>query len=233
MNSQDRKRNLYTEIMNEVAKVVKYEIDSLDEDYQINEDDLFFDRKQSLMSPFDPDGMRHFGAGGGSRRNKFYQEMQACREEREVDYGYDKYLQKAFKTQITHPFKCDGLINTETASAKKLKIIFEYKYDMDFKRKTEIAGVLVQVVYYLKRFEKTGQPLPNICFVGDKNECFVMHTDPLNKYLDEAGDWSSAPSGAKFTNSSLMAKIASDSEINPFVFVIDENFNLKDVITKI
>ena len=89
------------------------------------------------------------------------------------------------------------------------------------------------MVYYLKRFEKTGQPLPNICFVGDKNECFVMHTDPLNKYLDEAGDWSSAPSGAKFTNSSLMAKIASDSEINPFVFVIDENFNLKDVITKI
>ena len=89
------------------------------------------------------------------------------------------------------------------------------------------------MVYYLKRFEKTGQPLPNICFVGDKNECFVMHTDSLNKYLDEAGDWSSAPSGAKFTNSSLMAKIASDPEINPFVFVIDENFNLKDVITKI
>ena len=93
MNSQDMKRNLYTEIMNEVAKVVKKEIDSLDEDYQINEDDLFFDRKQRLMSPFDPDGMRYFGlGGGGSRRNKFYEEMQACREEREVDYVYDKYL---------------------------------------------------------------------------------------------------------------------------------------------
>ena len=159
--------------------------------------------------------------------------MQACQEEREVDYVYDKYLQKFFKTQITHPFKCDGLINTETADAKKLKVIFEYKYNLDFKRKIDVAGVLVQVVYYLKKFENSGQPLPNICFVGDKNECFVLHTDVLNKYLDEEGDWSKAPSGAKVTNSALMSKIAADSEINPFVFVIDENFHMQDVIDKI
>ena len=60
-----------------------------------------------------------------------------------------------------------------------------------------------------------------------------MHTDALNKYLDEPGDWSSAPSGAKFTNSNLMGKIASDKDINPFVFVIDENFRMQDVIDKI
>ena len=107
-----------------------------------------------------------------------------------------------------------------------MKVIFEYKYDLDFKRKIDVAGVLVQVVYYLKKFENSGQPLPNICFVGDKNECFVLHTDVLNKYLDEEGDWSKAPSGAKVTNSALMNKIAADSEINPFVFVIDENFHM-------
>ena len=60
-----------------------------------------------------------------------------------------------------------------------------------------------------------------------------MHTDPLNKYLDENVDWNSAPSGAKFTSSTLMSKIASDKEINPFVFVIDENFKMQDVIDKI
>ena len=194
---------------------------------------MFFDRQQQLMSPFDPDGIRYSGGGGTGHRNKFYEEMQACQEEREVDYVYDKYLQKFFKTQITHPFKCDGLINTETADAKKLKVIFEYKYNLDFKRKIDVAGVLVQVVYYLKKFENSGQPLPNICFVGDKNECFVLHTDVLNKYLDEEGDWSKAPSGAKVTNSALMNKIAADSEINPFVFVIDENFRMQDVIDKI
>ena len=232
MNDFER-RELYKKIINEAAKFVKYQINMMSEsDDYLNEDDLFFDRQQQLMSPFDPDGMRYSG-GGGTRRNKFYEEMQACTEEREVDYVYDKYLQKFFKTQITHPFKCDGLINTETANAKKLKVIFEYKYDLNFKRKTDIAAVLVQVVYYLKKFENSGQPLPNICFIGDKNECFVMHTDALNKYLDEPGDWSSAPSGAKFTNSNLMGKIASDKDINPFVFVIDENFRMQDVIDKI
>ena len=212
--------------------MVKTRLMEMDEPDVLNEDDLFFDRQQQLMSPFDPEGTRYSGGGSG-RRNKFYEEMQACREEREVDYVYDKYLQKFFKTQITHPFKCDGLINTETADAKKLKIIFEYKYDLDFKRKSDIAGVLVQVVYYLKKFENSGQPLPNICFIGDKNECFVLHTDALNKYLDDDGDWTKAPSGAKVTNSTLMGKIAADPEINPFVFVIDENFRMQDVIDKI
>lgn len=231
-------KKLYEDMILDIAKIVKGTIEEVygeDEDEVLNEDDLFFDRQQSLMSPFDPEGMRYSGSGGGksTRRNKFYEEMSACQEEREVDYVYDKYLQKVFKTQITHPFKCDGLINTETSSAKKLKIIFEYKYDFDFKRKSDVAAVLVQVLYYLKKFENSGQPLPNICFVGDKNECFVMHTDALNKYLDENVDWNSAPSGAKFSSSALMGKIASDKEINPFVFVIDENFSLQDVINKI
>ena len=43
-------------------------------DDHLNEDDLFFDRQQQLMSPFDPDGMRYSG-GGGTRHNKFYEEM--------------------------------------------------------------------------------------------------------------------------------------------------------------
>ena len=170
------------------------------------------------------------GGGSSARGSKFYEELRLAKEEREVDFIYGKYLQKFFKEQITHPFKCDGLINTETASGKKLKIIFEYKYDLDFKKKKDIAEVLVQVVYYLKKFENNGQPLPNICFIGDINECFVMHTDVLNKYLDEPVDWNSAPSSAKFTNSALVSKIVADKDINPFVFWIDEKFRLSDVI---
>lgn len=113
----DEKKSLYETIMHDMARIVKTHINS------INEDDLFFDRHQMLMSPFDSQG----SAGGLGRRNKFYEELQLANEEREVDFIYDKYMQKFFKTQITHPFKCDGLINTETENAKKLKIIFEYK----------------------------------------------------------------------------------------------------------
>ena len=84
------KRELYKKVINETAKIVKHQIEMI-HDGRLNEDDLFFDRKQQLMSPFDPEGMRYSG-GGSARHNKFYEEMQACTEEREVDYVYDKYL---------------------------------------------------------------------------------------------------------------------------------------------
>ena len=67
------KRELHRLIINEVAKYVKQHIESMEDNY-LNEDDLFFDRQQQLMSPFDPDGMRYSGSGGG-KRNKFYEEM--------------------------------------------------------------------------------------------------------------------------------------------------------------
>lgn len=185
------------------------------------------------MSPFDPEGGRFAGGGGTASRNRFYNEIRTAKIEKEVDTIYTKYLVKFFKVPMTHPFNCDGLINTETASGKKLKILFEYKYDFDFTKKKDICDVLVQVIYYLKKFENNGQPLPNVCFVGDINECFVLHTDVLNKYLDENVDWSSAPSGAKFTNSSLVSKLVADNDINPFVFVIDDNFKLAEVIERI
>lgn len=223
----------------EVNSIIRKHIDEYmhrnnDDDMFLNEADLFFDRNVQLMSPFDPDGSRYsWGSGSSVRGSKFYEELRLAKEEREVDFIYGKYIQKFFKEQITHPFKCDGLINTETASGKKLKIIFEYKYDLDFKKKKDIAEVLVQVVYYLKKFENNGQPLPNICFIGDINECFVIHTDVLNKYLDEPVDWNSAPSSAKFTNGMLVSKIAADKDINPFVFQIDEKFKMSDVIERI
>ena len=76
MNYFER-RELYKQIINEAAKFVKHQINMMSEsDDHLNEDDLFFDRKQQLMSPFDPEGMRYSGGGGGStRRNKFYEEM--------------------------------------------------------------------------------------------------------------------------------------------------------------
>lgn len=162
-----------------------------------------------------------------------FEELQNAKEERDVDYIYSKYLEKFFKSSISHPFKCDGFLSTKTDNEKPVDLIIEYKYDCDFNKRRNIAEVLVQVIYYLKRFEENGQPLPNICLVGDKNECFVMHTDLLNKYLDEDIDWTLAPSGAKFMNPSLMCKIIDDKEINPFVFPINENFNIKKVIDRI
>ena len=122
---------------------------------------------------------------------------------------------------------------TITNSHKILKLIIEYKLDELLKSSVGRAKVLVQVLYYMKRFEQNGMILPNVCMVGDVNECFVLHTNPLLQYLDEEIDWNIAPSEAHKYNAELVMKIAENEEINPFVFDIDNNFSFKEVAEKI
>ena len=79
------KKQQYQNIMNRLSQLVIRRIEesenasteSIIEDVTrcLNEDDLFFDRQQQLMSPFEPDGIRYSGGGGTGHRNKFYEEM--------------------------------------------------------------------------------------------------------------------------------------------------------------
>ena len=167
-------------------------------------------------------------------KSKFFEEIKKATIEKEVDLVYSKGINLYFPTaSITHPFACDGFINTKTEAGKLLKLIIEYKFDELLSSKTGRAKVLIQVVFYMKQFELNGLILPNVCMVGDVNECFVIHTNALLKYLDEDVDWSVAPSTAHFKYPDLVLKIANDEEINPFVFDINENFSFKDVAQKI
>ena len=112
-------------------------------------------------------------------------------------------------------------------------MIIEYKYNEDMKQKSAIAKVLVQVVFYLKRFEDAGMELPNVVMVGDINECFVMHSNDLLKYLDWNVNWKIAPSEAYKKCPEMVLGIVEDETINPYVFWIDESFDFKDVVSKI
>ena len=167
-------------------------------------------------------------------KSKFFEEIKSAVVERECEAVYNKGINLYFpNTNITHPFACDGFLDTKTESGKLLKLIIEYKFDELLSSKTGRAKVLIQVVFYMKQFELNGLILPNVCMVGDVNECFVIHTNALLKYLDEDVDWSVAPSTAHNVYPDLVLKIANDEEINPFVFNIDENFSFKDVAQKI
>jgi len=166
-------------------------------------------------------------------KSKFYNEIKPAKIEREVEDVYNKGLALYFdNATITHPFACDGLIDTKE-QGRLLKLIMEYKYDKDLKNAVSRACVIVQVLYYIKKFEQSGLVLPNICLVGDIDECFVFHTNDIQKYLSYDLDWSIAPSNAHVYNSDLVLEIASDEVINPFIFNIDENFSFKDVADRI
>lgn len=167
-------------------------------------------------------------------KSKFFEEIKNAVVERECEAVYNKGINLYFpNTSITHPFACDGFLDTKTEAGKLLKLIIEYKFDELLSSKTGRAKVLIQVVFYMKQFELNGLILPNVCMVGDVNECFVIHTNALLKYLDEDVEWTIAPSTAHNVYPDLVLKIANDEEINPFVFNIDENFSFKDVAQKI
>lgn len=162
-------------------------------------------------------------------KSKFYDKVHYSKIEREVEDIYNEFLQNYFKdVQIEHPYACDGLITKDN-----LKLIMEYKYDYDFNSKVSQAKVITQVLFYLKRFENNGDIIPNVILIGDINECFIMHTNEIVKYLDKDLDWKTAPSGAAEKNPDLVLEISNDETLNPFVFKIDENFQFDSIIEKI
>lgn len=168
-------------------------------------------------------------------KNKFFDKIKEAKIERTVEDVYNEGINLYFPTDkgIEYPFACDGFVDTKTDNDKVLKLIIEYKFNEMLFNTVSRAKVLVQVIYYIKKFEQNGMILPNVCMVGDKDECFVMHTNELLKYLDENVDWSISPSNAATANPDLVLKISQDANINPFIFEIDENFNFKLVAEKI
>lgn len=166
-------------------------------------------------------------------KSKFYNEIKCAAIEREVEDVYNKGLALYFdNTTITHPFACDGLIDTKVEK-KLCKLIMEYKYDKDLQNAVSRASVIIQVLFYIKKFEDNGLILPNVCLVGDINECFVFHTNDINKYLSYDIDWNVAPSEAHIRYPQLVLEISKDEIVNPFIFNINENFSFKDVADKI
>lgn len=167
-------------------------------------------------------------------KSKFYDLIKNATIEKDVENVYTQGINMYFpNVQVEHPFACDGFVDTKNDKGKLLKLIIEYKFNEDFTSKTIRAKIITQVLYYMKRFEQNGLILPNVVMVGDANECFVFHTNDIISYLDEDLDWSIAPSKAHEHNANLIYKLASDENINPFIFVIDENFSFKSVIDKI
>jgi hypothetical protein len=150
--------------------------------------------------------------------------------EKDVENSYRQYLTRKITDMVfTSPFACDGLGESK---ALKLRVLCEFKDDLDLSSKVGQVKVLSQVVYYLKKFELSGTMLPTTVFVGDRNECFVIHSNDLFKYLSMDLDWSTAPSNAH-KNMVLVNEMMNDENINPHIFSIhniDECLNkLKDL----
>lgn len=168
-------------------------------------------------------------------RSRFYEEIKNSEQERQVEFVYNKGLGIYFNNSpITNPYSCDGFIECKTDNDKDLKLLIEYKFDKNFESSLDRAKVVLQAIFYVKQFELHGQELPNVILIADKNECFVLHTNDIIKYLDCDIDWKVAPSSAADKYIDLCLEISNDDNINgAFVHSVDENFSFKVVADKI
>lgn len=150
-----------------------------------------------------------------------------ARNEKDVENIFRNELSKVKNSSIISPYGTDGLFK-----CGNIRTLLEFKYSCDLKNKLTQSDILGQCLLYLKKFETNGDKMPSTIFVGDNNEVFCLHTNDIIKYLSLDIDWSIAPSSAK-KNSTLIQALVNDVNILPFVYNIDENFKMIDVLNKI
>jgi hypothetical protein len=148
--------------------------------------------------------------------------------EMDVGYHYREFFSRKIQgLNFTSPFKCDGFGEHENL---KIRLLCEFKENVNLKNRLEFATVLAQAIYYVKKFELTGIKLPSTILLGDRDECCVLHTNDVIEYLAMPFDWEIAPSSVEKNNLELIKMISDNEKINPFIFSVDQ---LEDVLEKI
>ena len=154
--------------------------------------------------------------------------------EKEVEHFWWQFMQEILpncEVQSRETGKqTDGLLIDKE---NKIRTLIEVKEDLDLKKSSEQAKVLIQSIFYIKKYEIAGEKLPKTVFIADKNEAFVVHTNALQKYLDYDINWKSAPSQAYKNFPDMLVDISEDDKINPFVFTIKEGFNFVAIKNKL
>lgn len=145
---------------------------------------------------------------------RLYNVLSKCNNEEEVKLEFAKY----FKIKlVTHKYKID--LYTEST-------LFEFKYDRNFKSKTERAKVIAQTLYYIRKLKFGGltDPVPDTICVVDKNEGFFIRTKDFHHFYSASAkyDWDRAASQPCPTLIAELKKSHLISEIHVYNFE-DEN----------
>lgn len=151
--------------------------------------------------------------------------MDQARVEKDVENAYRAAITAATGAKWSSPYGTDGI-----AEWGDVRLLLEVKYDLDFKSRPVLCGVLGQAILYLKKIENAGDVLPNVLMVGDRNEWFVLPVSAVQAFLSLPIDWSVSPSGGC---TSLTSALVSGINILPFVHDVVEKFDVQDLVRKV
>ena len=164
-------------------------------------------------------------------KSNFFEKISCSTQESQVQETYNEMFKSVFKINtVDRKCQCDGYIDTRFDDTD-ISMLIEYKYDIRMKDKIERARVIAQCIGYLHKFEESGMALPKLVFIGDINECMIIHTNDLIKFLDlDCVNWDIAPCNLGQENNLIMPIVKS---INPLVYDVDSNFKFDDIANKI
>ena len=164
-------------------------------------------------------------------KSNFFEKISCSTQESQVQETYNEMFKSVFKINtVDRKCQCDGYIDTRFDDTD-ISMLIEYKYDIRMKDKIERARVIAQCVGYLHKFEESGMALPKLVFIGDINECMIIHTNDLIKFLDlDCVNWDIAPCNLGQENNLIMPIVKS---INPLIYDVDSNFKFDDIANKI
>ena len=116
-------------------------------------------------------------------------------------------------------------------------ILVEYKYDIDMENPEERAMVIAQVVAYYRKIANSGKvKSATVIFIADVNECFALHVNYINKFVNLPGvNWKLAPS-AMGTDRVLVDAIMSDADVQAKSVVFntdDPDFSEKKIFSSL
>ena len=158
---------------------------------------------------------------------KLYEQLSIAKVEKDVENIGRTILCQWFPgSKITSPYGTDGVLINNNLN---ISMLLEFKYDLDLLNPNEVMKVLIQCIYYLKKFLDDGNKPPIIIFVCDINELFYIHYNSLESYLKlDNIDWTIAPSAAG-NNNDLIKLLLKDFNVTPYIYTINNKLDEKEI----
>ena len=142
-----------------------------------------------------------------------YENLRSCKKEEEVKSEFCKF----------YKMKINALRGIDHYTER---ILFEFKYDRNFKVIENIARTLAQVMYYARLLKYgaglTRYPLPPFIGIVDRNEAFFVETKNYSKFYasqSERYDWDRAPSTpCPNLIADILKYLAANSAAKPYIY---------------
>jgi len=147
------------------------------------------------------------------------QGLDAATREKGVENSYWQAVRSTFKHgQPSDDDDTDGYIDIKYVD-QELFLLMEFKYIKHLETRVKAMEVVIQTIFYMHSLRDKLAKVPNMIFIGDKNNAFVMNTKPLLKYLDnDQVDWTVSPSHAAAEyRATMVVDLYNDNDINYYL----------------